>query len=156
MMPPRRTARYCCEELKERGGTGRLVVTGVRWAESGRRQSRRMVESCYKDKTKRYLHPIIDWHTYDVWAYLRSRQIKVCCLYAEGHDRVGCVLCPMTRDIERHMQRWPQICRAWERAIKATWKPDNPTFTDPEQYWQWWLNRDAAKPDNEMPLFFRD
>lgn len=37
MMPPTRLIRYCCEELKERGGQGRLVMTGVRWAESQRR-----------------------------------------------------------------------------------------------------------------------
>lgn len=34
MFPPMRTARYCCSELKERGGKGRVKVTGVRWAES--------------------------------------------------------------------------------------------------------------------------
>lgn len=37
-MPPTRLARYCCEELKERGGKGRMKVTGVRWAESSRRR----------------------------------------------------------------------------------------------------------------------
>lgn len=154
--PPRRTARYCCEELKERGGAGRIVVTGIRWAESGRRANRGMLEACYKDKTKRYLHVIIDWSTSDVWSYLRERKIPYCSLYDEGWTRIGCVLCPMTRDVERQMARWPQIARAWERAVKATWKPDNPTFKSPEQYWQWWLNRDAPKPDNEMPLFCRD
>lgn len=33
-MPPTRIVRYCCSELKEWGGKGRKVVTGVRWAES--------------------------------------------------------------------------------------------------------------------------
>ena len=37
-MPPTRLARYCCEELKERGGKGRMKVTGVRWAESASRK----------------------------------------------------------------------------------------------------------------------
>lgn len=36
-MPPTRNVRYCCSELKERGGAGRIVVTGVRWAESSAR-----------------------------------------------------------------------------------------------------------------------
>lgn len=36
-MPPTRLARYCCEELKERGGKGRVKITGVRWAESRNR-----------------------------------------------------------------------------------------------------------------------
>lgn len=33
-MPPLRIMRYCCEELKEQGGQGRLKITGVRAAES--------------------------------------------------------------------------------------------------------------------------
>ena len=156
IMPPRRTARYCCEELKERGGQGRTVVTGVRWAESNRRATRKMVESCYKDPSKHYLHPIIDWTTSDVWSYIRERGIKVCSLYAEGQTRVGCVLCPMTRDVERQMARWPQIARAWERAVKATYKPGKSYGETPEEYWQWWLNRDASSQENETPLFFED
>lgn len=38
-MPPTRLVRYCCEKLKERGGKGRVKITGVRWAESKKRQS---------------------------------------------------------------------------------------------------------------------
>ena len=38
LMPPTRLVRYCCSELKERGGVGRVVVTGVRWSESQRRK----------------------------------------------------------------------------------------------------------------------
>ena len=37
--------RFCCAELKERGGQGRFVVTGVRWAESAKRKnSRNLIE----------------------------------------------------------------------------------------------------------------
>lgn len=36
--PPTRIARYCCAQLKETGGEGRLTVTGVRWAESSNRK----------------------------------------------------------------------------------------------------------------------
>lgn len=37
-MPPTRIVRYCCKELKERGGKGRMKITGVRWAESDARR----------------------------------------------------------------------------------------------------------------------
>lgn len=37
-MPPSRIMRYCCAELKESNGIGRVTVTGVRWAESQRRK----------------------------------------------------------------------------------------------------------------------
>ena len=36
-IPPTRKMRYCCEELKEKGGKGRMKITGVRSAESARR-----------------------------------------------------------------------------------------------------------------------
>ena len=36
-LPPTRLVRYCCSELKESGGKGRMKITGVRAAESVRR-----------------------------------------------------------------------------------------------------------------------
>lgn len=48
-MPPTRLMRYCCEELKEVSGDGRVVVTGVRAAESrNRKQNQGMVT--FQDK----------------------------------------------------------------------------------------------------------
>ncbi len=38
-IPPLRQYRYCCAYLKEVAGTGRIVVTGVRWAESAKRKN---------------------------------------------------------------------------------------------------------------------
>lgn len=38
MIPPTRIARYCCAELKERGGKGRVKITGVRKEESVSRE----------------------------------------------------------------------------------------------------------------------
>ena len=40
-IPPTRIQRYCCAELKETKGSGRIVVTGVRWAESAHRRKNR-------------------------------------------------------------------------------------------------------------------
>lgn len=36
--PPLRIFRYCCSDLKECGGKGKIVITGVRWAESVKRK----------------------------------------------------------------------------------------------------------------------
>ena len=54
-MPPTRIVRYCCAELKEGGGNGRFVVTGVRWAESVKRKnSRNVVEfDAYGSQSKK-------------------------------------------------------------------------------------------------------
>ena len=55
LIPPTRMVRYCCDVLKEGGGEGRVVVTGVRWAESARRKnSRQPVEfDRYGSKSKK-------------------------------------------------------------------------------------------------------
>ena len=51
-IPPTRLIRYCCSELKERGGQGRVTVTGVRWDESNRRkESSGTVQIIGKPKT---------------------------------------------------------------------------------------------------------
>lgn len=158
---PRRQSRYCCKHLKEGGGIGRMVITGVRWGESNRRSKRQMVEACYTNKTKRFIHPIIDWTTADVWTYIRERGERYCQLYDEGFRRLGCVLCPMTRDVQRQMERWPRLCRAWERAAKAAYARGGPgydKFADADTYWKWWLDRDATtrKDDQQLVLFEDD
>ena len=86
-MPPTRMVRYCCQELKERGGGGRRVLTGVRRAESAKRAKRQQVESSYKDEHKRYFHVIFHWSDEDVWEYIRSRSLPYCSLYDEGFHR---------------------------------------------------------------------
>lgn len=160
-MPPRRQARYCCEVLKEHGGAGCFTITGVRWGESARRSRRRMVESCFKDKTKRYLHPIIDWTDNDVWNYIKSKKLPYCSLYDEGFKRIGCVLCPMTRNTKQQIERWPKIAAAWEKAVKATYPTEskNFKFKSAQEYWEWWLDRDRpslAKDSEEQILMFED
>jgi phosphoadenosine phosphosulfate reductase len=148
LMPPTRIARYCCEKLKEGGGTGRFVITGVRWAESDKRrknraaveinaqtkkqiklnndndEARRIIESCTL-KSSHIINPIIDWETSDVWEYLNSRGIPHCCLYDEGFERLGCIGCPMAGKDgrQKEFERWPKVkeayLRAFGRMIKA-------------------------------------
>ena len=144
LMPPTRLARYCCQELKEGGGEGRIVVTGVRWAESVRRkqtrgiaevlgkskktnyillndneQERMMFENCTK-KGKRIVNPIIDWEDEDVWEYIHTRNIEYCKLYDEGFKRLGCIGCPMAgKDGMLHQfERWPKFKQAYIRAFQ--------------------------------------
>ena len=156
-MPPRRNIRFCCEKLKERGGIGAMVVTGVRWEESSRRKSRQMIETCFRHEGKQFLNVIIDWTSTDVWNYLRQQGISYCSLYDEGFRRLGCVLCPMERDVERQIQRWPHIARLWEKAIKATFKPGISSFDSAEDLWLWWLDRDSKrKKETGQMMFFTD
>ena len=52
-LPPTRKVRYCCSALKETGGQGRVVVTGVRWAESSNRKNTHDVVDIRGKKAKK-------------------------------------------------------------------------------------------------------
>jgi phosphoadenosine phosphosulfate reductase len=160
-MPPTRLARFCCQYMKERGGTGRVVMTGVRWEESTKRSKRTMTDVCYQDPTKRYFHPIIDWSTQDIWEFLKGYGIEYCKLYNEGFERIGCVLCPYSKPREkvRDMNRFPKIAEAYRRAIIRGWEErskdlSNGTlrnknaveyFASGDEQFDWWISGRSAK-----------
>lgn len=143
LMPPTRLMRYCCSILKEGGGAGRMITTGVRWAESARRRSRRgiyesmphdvskkviinndnddarrLFESC-KLQAKRVCNPIVDWTDHDVWDYIESEKISINPLYSCGFHRVGCIGCQLASRKTRYFEfgRYPTYQRAYIRAF---------------------------------------
>lgn len=149
LMPPTRVARYCCVVLKERGGAGRFITTGVRWDESIKRKNnrgiyeaspsdktkriilnndnddrRRLFESC-RLKARRVCNPIIDWTDADVWDYITSEHIPLNPLYQYGFSRVGCIGCPMagTKGRQSEFARYPKFqqnyIRAFDRMLTA-------------------------------------
>ena len=116
-MPPTRGVRYCCRYLKEGGGKGRFVVTGVRHAESSKRANRQMVEVCSRNSAKQYIHPIIDWSDADVWEYItpttyptasfttRARNVSAAsCAHIRGRKGCGETL-NVGRSMQRHTRR---------------------------------------------------
>ena len=158
-MPPTRTMRYCCRVLKERGGSSRFVITGIRWAESTRRQQRRMTEVCFNDSRKRYLHPLIEWTDADVWQYIRENQLPYCRLYDEGFTRIGCILCPMAeRDRHLHAIRWPKFKAAYIHAFDLmviNRKADGlvTEWENGQAVWDWWMQdtkKDKTDPDQTV------
>jgi phosphoadenosine phosphosulfate reductase len=160
--PPTRIARFCCEKLKEGGGLGRFVVTGVRREESVRRSKRRQVEACYtKNIEKRYLHAIIDWTEREVWEYIRNHKLPYCSLYDEGWKRIGCVMCPMSRKKNRmrDIGRWPKIAdgyrRTFKRIIEQRRGTDKPlSWNNENEVFDWWLEiTEREDPDDNLDLF---
>jgi phosphoadenosine phosphosulfate reductase len=157
--PPTRTMRFCCRELKERGGEGRIIVTGIRWAESNRRAKRQMTEVCMRGKGSTFLHPIIDWTDEDVWNFIRAYNVPYCCLYDEGFKRIGCVMCPFNHGkvMRQHAQRWPKIADAYKRACIRAFEEhkDNPkrNWQSGEQMYEWWISDKSREDDDQTVLF---
>lgn len=160
---PRRQSRWCCEFYKEGGGAGRLVITGVRWQESTRRKSRKMVESCVRGRGKRLLHPIIDWSEAQVWAFVRSRNLPYCKLYDEGWRRIGCLFCCMASATQRQreVEQYPRYAKAFRRAFrrlydrrKAVGAKSIERWKDGNEMFEWWLTGEASgKDDGGLWLF---
>lgn len=126
--PPTRRVRYCCSNLKEQNiyTRNRMIATGVRWAESKKRQNRDVYEvpgKSIKDvigisdekmllsdqdeetrmlfercqlKAETIVNPIIDWEDEDIWDYTESENICLCSVYEKGLYRCGCVGCCMS------------------------------------------------------------
>lgn len=160
---PSRMCRWCCEEYKERkpNATGRLIVTGIRKAESKRRSKRKMVEQCLRDKSQRFLHCIIDWLDEDVWEYIKDRELPYCKLYDEGWKRIGCLMCPMTTKENRlkEIKRYPSYEKQFKKAVTKVYskaKNRSPFFRkikNPQELWEWWLTGKGNKESNELWLF---
>lgn len=152
-MPPLRNMRYCCRVLKETGGAGRFVVTGIRWQESRYRKKRRLVEQCGLGKGRLLLHPIIDWSEADIWQYIRENDLSYCSLYDEGWKRIGCVMCPNggRKKMQREAERWPKIAEAYRRACckaveRAKADGRNVDWADGDDLYEWWMTGRRKHP----------
>ena len=177
-IPPMRTKRYCCTVLKEQGGQGRYIATGVRWAESVSRaknrgiyeagrelilandndEKRRLFETCNL-KGKRVCNPIVDWTDDDVWDFIRSEKVPVNPLYECGFSRVGCIGCPMAGKHGREIEfaKWPGDKRLYikafqkmleERARRGKLEGGVRWGETAEDVFHWWMD-DGVLPGQE-------
>jgi phosphoadenosine phosphosulfate reductase len=152
---PIRKQRFCCRVLKEGGGKGRFLIDGIRAAESAKRAERARngyTEVCRKDPTRRFLHPIINWSDEQVWTFIRQRGIPYCALYDEGFKRLGCVVCPMERKVERSMAHWPRIWEAARRAANRYWQAHpraHERWPTPDAMWRWWISNGREEQTND-------
>lgn len=142
---PSRQKRYCCAELKENYGAGRVVLTGVRRSESLKRADRaeinlrtrrrhpqwtdgseddfykyqETVVQCLQGKDKLVMNPILDWSLSDVWQFIEFFDLPMNPVYQMGCTRVGCVLCPLSSiEAKRfEIKTWPKLADRWFRVF---------------------------------------
>lgn len=181
LMPPTRLVRYCCSVLKETGGAGRFICTGVRWAESASRKNNRgiyekngdrehriilnndnddrrmLFENC-RIKSKRTVNPIIDWSDTDVWQFLEDTKAPVNPLYGDGWCRVGCIGCPMagTAGRESEFAQFPKYKNLYLLAFKNLLEERgargmHTSWQSPEDVFNWWMEYDTIP--GQMDIF---
>lgn len=178
-MPPTRKVRYCCAELKERGGDGKVIITGVRWAESTKRKNtRRQFETKaakLKDKRMFYdnyedreqfkacqmkkgfvINPIVDWTDTQVWEFIHQNKMPYCELYDQGETRIGCIGCPMgsTKGMVEDFRRYPKFKDAYIRAFDkmlARYDCDKQkTWKTGEDVLRWWIYGKEENHGNQI------
>lgn len=151
-MPPTRMVRYCCDVLKEGGGKDRVVVTGVRWAESAKRKNtRHEVELFDKSKSKKTMqlkelmlnsdnddrrktiemcqekrkwvvNPIISWSDSEVWEFIKHFKLPYPKLYDEGLTRIGCIGCPLGSNNRAELEKFPKFKNAYIKCFERMLK----------------------------------
>lgn len=163
-MPPTRLVRYCCAELKEAGGRGRFVVTGVRWAESSKRKNTRHIAEvhsgggkqlfssdnmddaptfkfCHQEH-KRILNPIVDWSDDDIWEFIRGYNVPYCELYDKGYKRLGCIGCPISTNQVHELDSYQKFkalyLKAFEKMLDNLTDKTNITWETADDVMTWW------------------
>lgn len=169
MFPPTRLVRYCCSDIKETYGNNSHVVTGVRKAESVKRNYRNVFETITSNKNNKILlgdnddrrkltevcmqrgrtvtNAIIDWTDTDVWDFLDDAKADINPLYGMGFKRVGCIGCPMASSCrKREFSLFPTYKRMYIRtfdkmleARKAAGLVIPFHWTSGENVFRWWM-----------------
>ncbi|MEE9354773.1 MAG: phosphoadenosine phosphosulfate reductase family protein [Methylococcaceae bacterium] len=127
-LPMRPYHRWCCQEYKESGPAStskcRLVVLGIRRAESSNRKVRKAKEQCFRVKSKIMINPILEWLDEDIWNYIKKHKIPYCNLYDQGFARLGCVGCPFAsqKNRDREFEKWPKYRKLYKIYINKLWK----------------------------------
>lgn len=152
-IPPTRLTRYCCDELKERtGDKGDTVFTGVRWEESRKRSTQKMV-NFWKDK--KMVRPIVDWTEVEVWSYILKNNIPYCELYDKGWNRVGCIGCPLGSNMKKELEAYPKYKENYIRAFDKMVKYRKICYEEVKGNWKtgldiyrWWIGETKNTKEN--------
>lgn len=156
--PPNMWRRWCCQEIKESSDPkGTLLVTGIRAEESSKRAKKPRTD--LNTRTKVLTHkPIFYWSEWHIWEYIEKYNLAYPDLYDQGHNRIGCILCPFaicgdSKSIltkrERVIQEYPKLWSIFEKCCKEYFvgsierqlaQTGTSNFKDPNEYWQAYLD----------------
>lgn len=180
---PTFTRRWCCRYFKETKGSGHVVIAGIRKEESKKRAQYYEVTKagntkkdysplnltemennqfqCVNGKDKIMIFPILDWTTFDVWQFIKLRNLPINPCY-KNYRRVGCIFCPFKsrKEILTYCQTHPKqkqaLINAMSKHIEGA--KDKVKIIDAHDYFDFWVNGEtydeylARKNQLELPL----
>lgn len=150
-IPPTRRMRYCCRVFKEEMGVGRIVLTGVRRAESRTRMDRQLVSTCPR-MGKIVVNPLIEWSEEDIWDFIHTYDVPYCPLYDEGWKRLGCIGCPVAyfRTRLKEFERWPKFFRAYMQCFNKLAEREDRTWNTGDELFRWWTEEGRWKDEDHQ------
>jgi phosphoadenosine phosphosulfate reductase len=148
---PTRLTRYCCEFLKEYVSVGKNIFEGIRSCESKNRQNRDYIQCDNRkwQKGSQHIYPIYDWTDYEIWDFIKQKNIKLAPHYKTGANRLGCVGCPLVSKKgvrKKEFEIYPKYYEAIKKAItkgmaeNPQWKITCATDGDGDIAMKWWLS----------------
>ena len=161
---PARTAKWCCDHLKKIPTKDVPLghrFMGIRAEESTRRAGRPRIDEMKKPVKQMLYKPIFYWLEWEVWEFIDHYNLPYCPLYDEGFDRIGCAVCPVIcrKDklaVLHHMERWPKIYKAFEKAMKRLWDKKGADWWSEDSFEEfldnWYRGRKDPKKER-LPLF---
>lgn len=174
---PTRKIRYCCSELKENGGENRLIVTGVRRAESAKRKDAALVETRASTKSRKViiqndntenrrsvehcvmkgiisLNLIVDWSDEDVWEFIDTYNTPYNPLYDMGYKRVGCVGCPLSSRQREELDANPKYKAMWMRTCQWIVDHTDCKHQSATDLYDWWTEKTKIIEIDENQMEF--
>lgn len=126
--PPGKDNRWCCKVVKmapvrrwmDTLGPV-LTIQGNRWYESFNRAELDLLSTNPANPNQTNCSPIRSWRAFEVFLYLKWRNIPYNPLYDMGIERIGCWLCPAMLEAEYEVLRkeHPDLASRWDRFLEA-------------------------------------
>lgn len=132
--PPAVTNRWCCsvhktspqimllqEQTGNQGFTG-MAFTGIRGDESVSRSEYDDVNYGSKHRGQYSCHPILEWNSAELFAYIYQENLILNEAYKKGNTRAGCLVCPMSSGKHEYLkaQCYPAEVDRLVEKIKST------------------------------------
>lgn len=145
--PPGKDNRWCCKVVKmapvrrwmDTLGPV-LTVQGNRWYESFNRAELDLLSNNPYNPNQTNCSPIRSWRAFEVFLYLKWRNIPYNPLYDMGIERIGCWLCPAMLEAEYEILRetHPELSDRWD-AFLDKWALDHglPIAYNRCGMWRW-------------------
>lgn len=145
--PPGKDNRWCCKVVKmapvrrwmDTLGPV-LTIQGNRWYESFNRAELDLLSNNPHNPNQTNCSPIRSWRAFEVFLYLKWRNIPYNPLYDMGIERIGCWLCPSMLEAEYEILReqHPELAAKWDEYL-LQWAKENGFSPEYIRYgmWRW-------------------